>query len=246
MHNHPFVVHIPHCGTKIPNQYMEDYYLELKELRENIFQYADFKTDELYAPLVDSFAHIINPYSRLFMDPERFFDDTQEQMQVKYRLGWFYENAILEKKPLRSTRNKEKIKEYYIKHHSELLQKVDAQLMKHQACTIIDCHSFSNERYWFHDASLKMPDICIGFDEYHKDEKLTEAILKEFEGFDVGINTPYSGSLVPLKYFMKNQNVKSVMIEVNKKLYLESDNCTKNSQFDTIKQKFKNIFENII
>jgi len=40
--------------------------------------------------------------------------------------------------------------------------------------------------------------------------------------------------------------VKSVMIEINKKLYLESDNITKNNNFFLIKSKIENILKSII
>lgn len=240
-----YVIHLPHCGTKIPKEYISDYYLSSEELQNNIFQYADYLTDELYRAFVHEFDHVINPYSRLFMDPERFFDDTKESMQIKHGLGWFYENAILEKKPLRTTKNKKEIIKYYKEHHNKLLSLVDKYLELHNQCTIIDCHSFSNERYWFHDKNLKLPDICIGFDEYHKDEAFVDTILNEFKEYNIAINTPYAGSLVPEQYYLKDSRVKSVMIEVNKKLYLEDDNITKSDNFINISNKFSTITRKI-
>ena len=35
------------------------------------------------------------------------------------------------------------------------------------------------------------------------------------------INQPYTGTIVPLNYFQKNTNVQSLMIEVNRKLYMD-------------------------
>lgn len=98
-------------------------------------------------------------------------------------------------------------------------------------CIIIDCHSFSNERYWFHDKDLELPDICIGYDEFHKDEEIVNNLLHKFREYKTTINTPYAGSIVPSKYYVKDSRVKSVMIEFNKKLYLDEDNVTVTNHF---------------
>lgn len=226
-----YIVHIPHSGLEIPKEYQDDYLLSTDELQHNIEQYADYKADKLYKALINKYDSVISPYSRLFMDPERFFDDTQESMQINHGLGWFYENAILKKKPLRSRKNKEKIADYYHEHHKKLTRLVEEKLEIFGECVIIDCHTFSNERYWFHDKSLELPDICIGFDTFHKDEELVKNIINQFKNYNISINTPYAGSLVPSKFYKKESRVKSVMIELNKKLYLHEDNISIKNNF---------------
>ncbi len=240
-----FVIHIPHAGVDIPGNFRGDYLLSDDELDQNIYQYADLKADKLYGKLTEKYDSVINPYSRLFMDPERFFDDEQESMQVKHGLGWFYENAILEKKPLRTVKNKEKIAKYYHEHHAKLQSLVEEKLELFGECIIIDCHTFSNERYWFHDKNLELPDVCIGYDEFHKDEIGIEEIKHCFshscKSKNIGMNTPYAGSLVPSKYYMKDKRVKSVMIEINKNLYLNDDNLTVTNQFIPYRHYLGNI-----
>ena len=243
--NKHYLIHLPHCGTKIPNKYLNDYFLEKKELEHNIYNYCDLYTDELFNQMFKNFGGVKSPYSRLFFDPERFGNDDEEKMYKKYRLGWFYENSILSKKPLRKIDNKNSIRKYFENHHKELNEKTEEKLKLYDKCTVIDCHSFSNERYWFHNKELSLPDICIGFEDNHIDETLVDIIKNEFECYDIGINTPYNGSLVPTNYWGKDFRVKSVMIEINKKLYLESDNITKNKHFNTIKGNIDNIFKTI-
>ncbi len=244
MNNH-YLIHLPHSGTNVPSEYLSDYLLPRDKLEENIYQYCDLYTDELFSSLLENFGGVKSSYSRLFFDPERFGDDGQEDMYKKYKLGWFYENAILCKTPLRKTNNKNSIRKYFDDHHKELNNKTKQKLDLYDKCTIIDCHSFSNERYWFHDKDIYLPDICIGFEENHADYELIEIIKDEFKEYDIGINTPYLGSLVPTDYWQKDFRVKSVMIEINKKLYLESDNLTKSDNFYLIKQKIENILEKI-
>lgn len=240
----PYLIHLPHCGLEIPAQYIGDYYLSEKELKNNIEQYADLYADELFDSLYNEFDGVKNKYSRFFFDPERFFNDEQEDMSKK-GLGWFYEKAILEEKPLRDTKHKEEISKYYIDYHQELNDKTQKKLDLYGKCTIIDCHSFSNERYWFQDKNIELPDICIGFDEEHVDTELVDIIKNEFKEYIVVVNSPYSGSLVPSNFYKKNKNVKSVMIEINKKLYLESDNVSKNANYEKIHNHLKNIMETL-
>jgi len=238
--NHKYLIHLPHSGIEIPKEYRSDYYISQQELKENIFEYADLYTDELFSSLFDTFDGVKNRYSRLLFDPERFGDDNQEEMHLKFKLGWFYENAILEKKPLRTTVNKEKIRKYFDEHHRLLNEKTKQKLELFDECTIIDCHSFSNRGYWFYE-DIELPDICIGFEKNHVDEELVEIIKNEFKEYNVSVNKPYAGSLVPTNYWGKDFRVKSVMIEINKKLYLESDNITKNHNFFSIKEKIDNM-----
>ena len=239
--NH-YVIHLPHANVEIPQKYLNDYLLSEEELSANIYQYADYRTDELYKFFLQNIESVVNPYSRLFMDPERFFDDERESMQKKYGLGWFYENAILSQKPLRDKKHKKEIEKYYHEHHKKLTELVEKKLKLYGRCTIIDCHSFSDERYWFHEKNSALPDICIGYDKYHKDTKLVETIEDVFQDYNLNINKPYAGSLVPNKFYMNDSRVKSVMIEINKKLYLETDNITKNKNFKTIQNRIKSIY----
>ena len=244
MANH-YLIHLPHCGTKIPKEYIGDYYLDKKELEENILEYADIYTDELFDNLFNKFGGVKNDYSRLFFDAERFGDDNLETMHKDFKLGWFYENTILKKKPLRGTQNKSTIRKYFDNHHNLLNKLTQDKLSKYGKCTIMDCHSFSNQPYWFLDTNMVSPDICIGFEENHLDNNLKNIILDEFKDMNIAINNPYAGSLVPTNYWAKDTRVKSVMIEINKKLYVESDNITKNKNFNQIKQKLDNILNKI-
>ena len=243
MNNH-YLIHLPHCGVEIPCRYTDDYFLSDDELKYNIVQYCDLYTDELFGSLYNAFGGTKNTYSRLFFDPERF-DDVYESMHKRFGLGWFYENAILSKKPLRKTDNKSRIREYFELHHNDLNEKTKQKLELYGKCTIIDCHSFSPERYWFHDQNLELPDICIGYEDGHVDSVLVEIIIDVFRSFNVVINSPYAGSLVPTDYWQKDFRVKSVMIEINKKLYLEADNQTKSRNFETINRKIDNILKRL-
>ena len=80
--NSHYLIHLPHCGTQIPAEYLDDYLLSKDELNYNIFQYADLYTDELFASLYDKYDGVKSQYSRLFIDPERFGDDEFETLSI--------------------------------------------------------------------------------------------------------------------------------------------------------------------
>jgi len=241
----PYLINLPHCGLEIPEEFKSDYYLSEDKLKDNIYQYADLYTDELFEPMYECFGGVKNNYSRLFFDPERFFDDKQEKMS-ELGLGWFYEKAILEDVPLRSIKNKPAIAQYYTDYNKMLSEKVQQKLDLYGKCTIIDCHSFSNERYWFHDKDIELPDICIGYDEEHVDMTVVETIKEFFEDYTIAINKPYAGSFVPVEYYKKSGNVKSVMLEINKRLYLDERNINKSDKFGDIVYKLDMIMTFLI
>ena len=42
-------------------------------------------------------------------------------------------------------------------------------------------------------------------------------------GYSTVRNEPFSGTIVPLKYYRKDQRVQSLMIEITRKLYVKED-----------------------
>ena len=62
------------------------------------------------------------------------------------------------------------------------------------------------------------------------------------EGLTVAINEPFAGTMVPLKFYGKDKRVKSIMIEVNRKLYLD-DRFEKNENFNKIRQLLYNVLK---
>jgi len=120
---------------------------------------------------------------------------------------------------------KKKIKEeFYDIHHNKLNQMVEYRLNEYGCAVIIDCHSFSDIPFITDlDKSEVRPDICLGVDDFHTPKWLINQIKSYFEyhNLSVKINSPYSGTIIPLKYYNKNKNVIGIMIEVNRKLYMD-------------------------
>jgi len=212
------ILHIPHSSTCT-----EDYELNNKD--REVLRMTDHYTDDLY-DFKDA-TQIILPISRLICDVERFEDDSLESMS-KFGMGVCY-TTDTEGEELRSISAEEKeniLNRYYRPHHQRLSNEVDGELEQSGSSLIIDCHSFPDKSYYFNnDFNKKRPDVCIGGDEFHTPKELINEVKKFFlsKGYVVGVNNPYSGTIVPLKHYKKDKKVNSVMIEINRKLYMDED-----------------------
>lgn len=131
------------------------------------------------------------------------------------------------------------LEEYYWKHHARLSGAVKNQLEQYGKAVIIDCHSYPEipiERSL--DKSGFRPDFNIGTDAFHTTAELINISVYFFKqkGYSLGVDRPYSGSIVPLEHYQKNKNVQSIMLEINRKLYLKEDSNEKSENYETIKQ----------
>ena len=239
------VLHIPHSSLKLPYGFLKNA-IASKEVIEN-FNHAitDLYTRDLFGK--NKYSKVIAKYSRIYCDVEKFADDSKEIMS-KSGMGFVYTHTNTGKHFFNpSEEYKTNIfSNYYIKHHNKL-DSVVSKTLKKGTTLLIDCHSFSHDIIMFEDMKNNLPDICIGFDELYNSEKLVNYIKTYFEncGYNVQFNYPYSGTMIPNKYFRQTtEKLFCVMIEINKNLYLNSKN-KKNSNFNTIKKQIKTLFKNL-
>jgi N-formylglutamate deformylase len=208
------ILHIPHASTVLPSKV--EFLLGQEELAYEVNAMTDHHTDRLFD--LPGAHRCVFPVSRLVVDPERFIEDEMESVGM----GVVYMRTA-EGDALRDISDMDRsalIETYYHPHHNKLTCMVDSCLEQHDQCLIVDCHSFP-ARPLHYESDKNRPDICIGTDTYHTSTELRDCLLKTFEalGYVVAINSPFSGTIVPLKHYHKDQRVKSVMIEVNRSLY---------------------------
>ncbi|MCL2499095.1 MAG: N-formylglutamate amidohydrolase [Defluviitaleaceae bacterium] len=227
------IIHIPHASTLIPVEYKSGFLLSDDALAREVLWSVDAYCDELFDAGIGK--RVVAEYNRLVCDPERFRDDALEE-NAKKGNGFFYTNT-LRGLPLRREDPALKHKvltQIYDKHHEKLTRAVGEALREFGRCLIIDGHSFSDDPYLGED----LPDFCIGTDACHTPLALAETavdFLRSF-GYTVEVNRPFSGSIVPMAYYGKDKRVTTLMIEVNKRLYLEGATLTKSKDFDKIRK----------
>jgi N-formylglutamate amidohydrolase len=233
------VLHIPHSSNVIP--LLEGYVSTQEEINQEIIKLTDWYTDDLFDSEEDD--KIVAPFSRIFCDVERFADDDLEVMS-KFGMGVLYEK-LDNGNPLRIVSSKLKsdvLKGYYWKHHNRLDDVVKNHLERTKSCLILDCHSFPSSP--FNCALVQdynTPDFNIGTDPYHTPSYLIEASQEFFKtrGLSLGVDTPYSGSIVPMEYYQKDKRVTSIMLEVNRRMYLNEPTNEKSEGY----QRTKNIIQ---
>lgn len=229
------ILHVPHSSTKIP--LYDGYLVDSSVLDKEILKLTDWFTDDLFYSDEDEM--IIAEFSRIFCDPERFTDDSQEVM-AQYGMGVLYEKSDNgDEIRIVTPELKEKIlNTFYWKYHQKFSLAVNNQLENHGKAIIIDCHSYPSiplKRDL--DKNPKRPDFNIGTDAYHTPKELIDLSVSFFEkaGYTLGIDWPYKGSIVPFEHYQKNKNVQSIMLEINRGLYLNEPSNEKSESYLKVK-----------
>jgi N-formylglutamate amidohydrolase len=207
---------------------------------------TDSYTDELFAcELAD---HLTFPVSRLLVDPERFESDADEPMAAR-GMGAVHEKTH-DGRPLKSASARQQlIDELYTPHHQQFNTRVRGMLDKYDSALIVDCHSFpSTPLLCDLDQTPDRPDICIGTVPFHTPEALLTLAQQLFtdHGYSVLVDRPYSGSIVPSEFRLTEPRVQSIMIEVNRNLYMDESTGAKIGTFDLIKNNVHYVLKALV
>jgi N-formylglutamate deformylase len=230
------ILHIPHSSVNMP--LLDGYIQDADKIHNELIKLTDWYTDELFYSESDSM--IIAPFSRIFCDVERF-ENVEDEIMSKVGMGVLYEScddgSLLRK--VSTALSSRIIRDYYWKHHNALLEEVNKQLKNDVSCLIVDCHSYPSKPLIRDlDQTAARPDFNIGTDKYHTPQKLIDASIAYFEqrGFSIGVDWPYKGAIVPLAHYQKNKRVHSIMLEVNRKLYLNEPSNEKSEKYNETKK----------
>ncbi|MCR4852667.1 MAG: N-formylglutamate amidohydrolase [Prevotella sp.] len=225
------LLHIPHASVLFP----EDVCYSFNDLDEEERQLVDYYTDELFITSHDSphISSMVFPYCRLYCDVERLIKDPLE----KVGLGISYRRRM----PagiIRAFSILTSAFRLYAHFHAEM----STRIVEYGHPLLIDCHSFSSIPNLLNSNPPDI-DICIGYneDETCPDIVVINSIAQHFKscGYKVGINTPFSNS----KTFDVPVNYHSVMIEVNKRLYMNEYTLEKTEGFGKLKQDIQSLYE---
>ena len=215
------ILHIPHASTNIP--YLDGFQIDKQEIEHELLILTDWHTDDLYED--SESISVVADFSRIFCDPERFADDKQEPM-ADLGMGVLYTQTESgkEMRIVSDELRSRILTEFYFKHHKKLTEAVKGQLQESGTALILDCHSFPDTPLRRNsDQSVPRPDFNIGTDAFHTRKDLVQAAMGFFaeRNLTCVLNAPFSGSIVPMEYYQKNRNVQSIMLEVNRRLYLK-------------------------
>lgn len=197
------VLNIPHASTNgifdpqlggWPHSY--DFY------NSYVVRQTDWLTDFLFCKHDADIRSFVFPYSRFVCDAERLDPDpleAQGQGIIYTHYGSFVRTISPEAIAF--------LRQVRVKYLAEIADSLS------DGSVLIDCHSFS-------DGGAGEADICIGHNcDFSYNPRLVKLVADELRGsgYSVAINEPFANSLTP----SPRQNYSSVMIEVNKRIYLD-------------------------
>ena len=213
------IIHVPHSSMYIPEEYKRTALIAQEELELETGFMCDTGVLELIPPALKDNA-IIFPYSRLYCDVERFRDESEAMN--RYGMGYIYTHDSMGREMFRPGKEHSvQIDKIYEEHHRMLDSRADAIVSEYGSCIIIDLHSYSDEMVRRIFGYTGCPDVCIGVEPDYYSKDLTDGLKKICRGLGLRcmINYPYSGSMIPNRFYgKKDTGIVSVMLEINKRV----------------------------
>jgi len=208
------ILHLPHASTVLPKEAV--FLLDDEALAYEVDAMTDHSTDQLFT--LPGAQRCVFPVSRLVVDPERFLNDPMESVGMGVVYTHTSSGGLL--RHVSAVKRQALIDAYYHPHHQQLTAMTGRALDTFGRCLIIDCHSFPATPLPY-EVNQSRPDICIGTDGFHTTPELGEQMRQSFSklGYEVAINTPFAGALVPMHYYQKQPQVQALMIEINRGVY---------------------------
>jgi N-formylglutamate deformylase len=235
----PIVGHVPHAATRIPPRERAGLHLDDAGLVAELARLTDAHTDRLYGWIREiGGVMVVNGVSRLVVDPERFPDDEEEPMAAAGQ-GAVYTHTTAGA-PLRHADPGERrrlMDRWYWPYHRTLEAIVAGMLERFGTCLILDAHSFSSVPLPSEaDQDPGRPEVCLGTDPLHTPAPLVAGLARTLraEGFEVAIDRPFAGALVPLRWYGTDQRVASLMIETRRNVYMDETTGAPGAAFDAV------------
>jgi N-formylglutamate deformylase len=201
-----------------------------------LLRLTDRNTDELFDLDPAIATSVVYGVSRLVVDPERFTDDAMEPMAA-HGMGAVYtsttDGARLRAR-LDACERAELLARFYEPHHAALEAATQAAFDATGRCLIVDAHSFPDGPLGSDlDQDPERPEVCVGTNAFHTPGQLVAEAVNGFKarGLEVAVNRPYAGALVPARWYRRDKRVSAVMIEINRRLYMDETTGKKNARF---------------
>lgn len=222
------ILNIPHASR---NVLFEQISLKQPELDYELYYGTDWFTDEIFNIHNETKTKLKSVYNRIIVDHEKINDATEPGNAIGR--GVIYQKTFDGKNLRNENASLEEIMYGYQTRIAFFNNIIEKSKSFYDKVWIVDCHSFdefytdvvTNERL------REYPDICLGFNDKNYDMNVILDLKTAFEekGYSVGMNFPFQGSYIT-KQYEGDEDVKTVMIEINKKLYV-----THNGDYEPVK-----------
>ncbi|MET9835387.1 N-formylglutamate amidohydrolase [Streptomyces sp. NPDC006385] len=221
----PVILHVPHSARDIPADARTAIVLDDRALERELDHITDAHTAEL-AEAAGKRARVtpwrfVNRLSRLVVDPERFPDEREEMLAVGMGAVYTRTTHLAELRPA-DTNPEPLLKRYFRPYARAMTQAVADRLAATGRAVIIDVHSYPTARlpYELHGEGPR-PPVCLGTDSFHTPPELLAAAREAFAPCgETGLDTPFSGTYVPLEFYGTEPRVAALMIEIRRDTYM--------------------------
>lgn len=247
----PLVVDVSRSGREYPKEYRSP--LPFTVLHDNVSMYVE---DLMAGSPAAGATMLYCCFPNTFMDVNRREDDMDPALidgawpkplnpspmairglgliKTKSRYG-----EPLQEKKLSVAEVQERLDVYYHPYHRELKRIMDETLARHGMLWHLSCHCMSAVGAPTHgDAGKERADFCLGnFHGETASAEFTELVASTLRaaGYSVAINEPYVGYELNTRYGAPQRGVESLMIEINKKLFMDTKTFRKTEGFGKLK-----------
>ncbi|RPE38107.1 N-formylglutamate amidohydrolase [Streptomyces sp. Ag109_O5-1] len=221
----PVILHVPHSARTIPADVRAGIELDDAALERELDHITDAHTAELAEAAAERAGvtpwRFVNRLSRLVVDPERFPDEREEMLAVGM-------GAVYTRTTHRDVLRQEGVDpgplvaRYFRPYARAMTEAVAGRLAATGRAVVIDVHSYPSRAlpYELHGAGPR-PPVCLGTDRFHTPAGLAEAARKAFAGCgETGLDSPFSGTYVPLEFYGTDARVGALMVEIRRDLYM--------------------------
>ncbi|GAA0923008.1 N-formylglutamate amidohydrolase [Streptomyces thermoalcalitolerans] len=235
----PVILHVPHSAREIPADVRAGIVLDDAALERELDHITDAHTARI-AEVAAGLAAVapwrfVNRLSRLVVDPERFPDEREEMLAVG--MGAVYTRTTHQEVLRPADTDPEPLLERYFRPYAEAMtEAVAGRLAATGRAVIIDVHSYPSAAlpYELHGEGPR-PPVCLGTDAFHTPPELTELARKAFEPCgETGLNSPFSGTYVPLRFHESDARVHALMVEMRRDLYMTEPGGPANPGLDRL------------
>ncbi|MCX5063048.1 MULTISPECIES: N-formylglutamate amidohydrolase [unclassified Streptomyces] len=221
----PVILHVPHSARRIPAEVRAGIVLDEAALERELDHITDAHTAELADAAAQRCAvapwRFVNRLSRLVVDPERFPDEREEMSSVG--MGAVYTRTTHRDVLRPADADPEPLIDRYFRPYARAMTEAVAdRLAATGRAVIIDVHSYPSAPlpYELHGAGPR-PPVCLGTDSFHTPSELSTAAREAFDACgETGLDSPFSGTYVPLEFYGKEPRVDALMVEIRRDTYM--------------------------
>jgi N-formylglutamate amidohydrolase len=218
----PVILHVPHSAREIPAEVRAGIVLDDLALERELDHIVDAHTAEL-AEEAARLSRVVpwqfvNRLSRLVVDPERFPDGREEMLAVGMGAVYTKTTQLEDLRPGDADPGP-LIARYFRPYARAMTDAVARRLDATGRAVVIDVHSYPSAPlpYELHGGGPR-PPVCLGTDSFHTPPELLAAARDAFG--EVGLDSPFSGTYVPLEFYGRDPRVSALMVEIRRDTYM--------------------------